>query len=152
MLRLSKRPPDLVIGEASNPYLKRWILIKPNRWFNVYLHRFCRSDDPRALHDHPRHSVSVILRGGYLDITQDADGKARPAILRRPGSINFRKASDAHRVQLLTGIDGREVRAWTLWIVGPHVREWGFHCPKGWRHWREFTAGERGEIIGKGCD
>ena len=29
--------------------------------------------------------------------------------------------------------------------------EWGFHCPKGWVHWRDFTAGKDGEIVGKGC-
>lgn len=42
---------------------------------------------------------------------------------------------------------------WTLFVTGPVMRQWGFHCPdKGWRHWKEFTAeGKPGEI-GPGCD
>jgi hypothetical protein len=31
------------------------------------------------------------------------------------------------------------------------VREWGFHCPRRWVHWRQFTAGPNGETVGKGC-
>lgn len=45
----------------------------------------------------------------------------------------------------------RGARAVSLFIAGPKVREWGFHCPNGWVHWREFTAGDRGELVGRGC-
>jgi hypothetical protein len=41
---------------------------------------------------------------------------------------------------------------WTVFITGPIVREWGFHCPKGWVHWREFTDARDSGSIGKGCD
>jgi hypothetical protein len=46
------RPPDFVIG-GDSPYMLRWWIIPRNKFFNIYLHRFLRSDDDRALHDHP---------------------------------------------------------------------------------------------------
>lgn len=134
------RPPDHVIGGADDPYLRRWWLIPRNRFANIYLHHFVRSDDDRALHDHPWVSVSIILTAGYREHmpTRIAD--------RLPGAIVARRAKAAHRVELRHG------PAWTIFLTGPRVRQWGFHCPNGWRHWREFTAGPKGETIGKGCE
>jgi hypothetical protein len=37
-------------------------------------------------------------------------------------------------------------------LTGPRIREWGFWCPQGWRHWRAFTSGRNGETIGRGCE
>lgn len=40
----------------------------------------------------------------------------------------------------------------TLFFCGPRVREWGFHCPQGWRHWRQYVAPTSyGNRVGKGC-
>lgn len=142
-----RREPDFVISPKGPefPYLRRWYLIPRNRWLNLYLHHFLRSDDDRALHDHPWASCSIILFGSYLEITPQ--GKH----IRNQGDITFRRASSPHRVELFGDPDG-ELPAWTLFITGPKVREWGFHCPQGWRHWKVFTAGPKGEHIGRGCD
>ena len=59
--KAAKRPPNAIIGGPENPYLLRWWLIPRNRWFNVYLHQFKRSDDDRALHDHPWINASIVL-------------------------------------------------------------------------------------------
>lgn len=159
-----RRPPDFIIGTADNPYLLRWHLIPRNRWCNIYLHKFLRSDDDRALHDHPWPSCSIILKGGYVEHLPDGHAKHCKA-----GCITFRKAHQAHRVELLTDwwnshlIHLKTLKftrpyrpCWTLFITGPKVRQWGFHCPKGWRHWREFcdvpTGEARGDEIGKGCE
>ena len=68
----------------------------------------------------------------------------------------------AHRIELpqrvLRRHDGTvygrvPVPTWTLFLFGPTVRDWGFHCPeRGWVHWKEFTAAGRPGEIGKGCD
>lgn len=134
------REPDISIGGREDPYLERWFAIPRNRWFNIYVHRFCRSDDDRALHDHPWVNCSVLLEGSYVEHT-DAGRTERQA-----GEVKLRTAKAAHRIELTNG------RCWTLFITGPRVREWGFCCPNGWRHWRDFTAGKRGETIGRGCD
>jgi len=151
-----RRAPDIVIGSADSPYLRRWYLIPHNRVVNVYLHQFVRSDDDRALHDHPWSNISILLRGSYFEHTRDGQ-----KLLRRPWRpwapwrLVIRRPSTAHRVELLsvaTVDSSRELPCWSLFITGPKVREWGFLCPWGWRHWRDFSTGERGETLGRGCD
>lgn len=137
------RLPDFIIGGADAPYLRRWWVIPRNRWFNIYLHHFLRSDDDRALHDHPWWNASILLEGSYLEHVR---GCGVPSY-RKPGAIYFRRASAAHRVELIGG-----AAVWTLFITGPVIREWGFLCPAGWRHWREFTSARDKGSIGRGCE
>ena len=137
-----RAPPAIVIG-GTDAYLRRWYVLPRNRWGNLYLHEFVRSDDDRALHDHPWRNVSVLLRGSYLE--HGDDGTVR---LRRAGAIVGRRAEAAHRIAL---IEGQPV--WTLFLTGPKRREWGFLCPKGWRHWRDFAnPADGGATVGRGCD
>ena len=140
------RKPDIVIGQPGDDYLHRWYLIPRNPIFNVYLHRFKRSDDDRALHDHPWINFSYLLEGGYLEHSI-AQGGIHRAVQRHAGDWKFRGPRSAHRIELRDHCE-----CWTLFITGPRIREWGFHCVAGWRHWREFTSGERGQHIGRGCD
>lgn len=138
--------PDFIIGGAHDAYVCRWFLIPRNRWFNIYLHDIHRSDDGRALHDHPWVNLSWVLNGGYWEHTI-APGGINRRVWRGAGALKLRMPSDAHRLEVEPGVP-----ATTLFITGPRVRQWGFHCPRnGWVHWRDFTAGERGELIGRGC-
>lgn len=101
----AKRPPDFVIGEVGNPYLMRWWLIPRNRFFNLYLHQFLRSDDLRGFYyEH--------LTGGRI-------------IRRDAGQVVTRRAVTAHRITLLTYCD-QPLPAWSLFITGPVTRQWGF--------------------------
>jgi hypothetical protein len=135
--------PDFIIGSAERPYLLRWWLIPRNRWFNAYLHKIVRDDDPRALHDHPWWNMSIVLRGGYMEHHQ-----LGLPVWRGPGSVVLRRATVAHRLTL--GATG--MPAWSLFITGPKVREWGFHCPNGWRHNAEFCAPDDSGRVGRGCE
>lgn len=132
--------PDVVIGGADHPYLERWWIIPRNASCNVYLHRILRSDDDRALHDHPWMNTSYILLGRYREITPEGE------FIREAGSMIEREASSLHRLELID-----DQPCISLFITGPKVREWGFQCPQGWVHWRDFTAGENGETVGRGC-
>src|SRR5690242_14714107 len=69
-----RRPPDVIIGGRDRPYMLRWFVIPRNRFFNIYLHHFHRSDDDRALHDHPWLNLSIILQGEYVEHTIEAGG------------------------------------------------------------------------------
>ena len=135
-----KRPPDFVIGGVDDPYMLRWYLLPRNRWFNIYLHKFLRSDDDRALHDHPWPSLSLVLCGCGIEHRKNG-----PRVFRA-GDVIFRGPRFAHQIEIVNG------PIWTLFIRGPKVREWGFHCPQGWRHWREFVQETDEGNIGKGCD
>lgn len=139
------RKPDFVIGPHDAPYLRRWWVIPRNRWFNIYLHQILKDDDDRALHDHPWWNVSIILKGCYDEITP----KGRKH--RGRGSIVFRRATAAHRLVLPIRNGGMSY-CWSLFITGPRVREWGFHCPRGWRVWTEFVDARDAGQVGRGCD
>lgn len=143
-----QRAPDFTIGGTDNPYLRRWFVTPRGDDGAVYLHQFLRSDEDRALHDHPWPSLGIILDGQYLEHVAGAEPE-----LRTPGMMIRREPETAHRVELLP--DHRltgEAPVWTLFLVGPRVRDWGFHCPQGWVPWQAFTAGTAGELVGKGCD
>ena len=140
--RIMERPRDFYIGDDPlAPYLNRWWIIPRSTGANCYLHEILRSDDDRALHDHPWANTSMVIDGRYIEHLPDGSSHMREA-----GSIVTREATAAHRLEILPG-----ERAVSLFITGPKVRDWGFHCPKGWVHWKDFTAGENGESVGAGC-
>jgi len=120
--------PRRVIGSEHGlqkaPLLIRYFLIR-SKYFGLYLHRLCRSDEDRALHDHPWTFVSVILTAGYIEHTPSG------AKRQRPGAILYRPALWQHRLELTRP-------AWTLVFRFEKYREWGFHCPQGWMPWYEF--------------
>lgn len=131
---MAKRRPDEVLGEQHSIYLERWYLIPHNRYFNVYLHAFHRSDEDRALHDHPWSNASILLWGAYKEHLPSGNVE-----LRLPGFVYARRATAAHRIELERFFLDHYLPVVTLFITGRHVREWGFLCPQGWRHWRNFT-------------
>lgn len=129
--KLFKRAPDFTIHRGAGVYLRRWYIIPRNRWFNMYLHHFVQSDDPRALHDHPWWSCSIILRGGYYEVVPKLeptriDARTHTDLLYGPRlsekyrrafahhyqdtkkiwrparSIRWRGALAAHRIELAT--------------------------------------------------
>lgn len=135
---LMRREPDYIIG---GNYMRRWWVVPRNAWCNVYLHEILRSDDDRALHDHPWDNTSLVIAGRYIEHTPYG------AYERRPGHSVTRKAAAPHRLEIPEG-----ERAVSLFMTGPKVREWGFHCPNGWRHWEEFCAPGDSSRVGKGCE
>ena len=174
IMRALSREPDFIIGGKDNPYLLRWYLVpwriwhrqareNPTLWRrvkgflglvlpSVYLHCFLRSDDDRALHDHPWFWCSILLRGGYTEHTI-ARGGIHHRRERRAPSMKVSSPWRAHRVELfeIPGAPWVCSPTWTLFITGPRFREWGFHCPNGWVPWRKFTAADDPGSIGRGC-
>ena len=153
------RPPDLTIGPRHNPQTHRWHLWLPKSWFaagwRLNLHRWWRSDDDRALHDHRGDSFSIILWGGYYEVTSHAWEPMKRKKWYGPGSVLWRQGETPHRVELKPGSEGK---VWSLWLRAPFRREWGFWCPKGWKRYDEYIAERDYNIpgststIGKGCN
>jgi len=142
--------PHFVISRHDGPYLLRWWLIPRNKWFNIYLHKFCGDDDDRALHDHPWSSLSILLRGSYIEHTdgpESAPGSGDRQRVYKRGSVIYRRPDYRHRIVLI-----ENQPAWTLFITGPQVRIWGFWCPKGFVPWFEFVDARDSGEVGKGCD
>jgi hypothetical protein len=164
LMPLSAEIPDEIIGPGyrwrktsglpptglRKPFLIRWFVIPKNKWCNIYLHKFMRDDEDRALHDHPWLNVSLLLINRYIEVTR---GEVRK--MYQAGDLKFRFASTPHRIELVrtrkTGHKRTKAHrergqpSWSLFITGPVTRGWGFHCPRGWREQKEFH--ERG-----GCE
>lgn len=138
--------PHFVIGGPDAPYLRRWHITPRGAGPAVYLHQFLRSDDDRALHDHPYESTSILMTGSYREHLPEG------AVLRPRGSVVQRDAMTPHRVELLRNDAGAEIPVWTLFLTGPRVRDWGFHCPKGWVPWQDFVDARDSGAIGRGCE
>lgn len=100
------------LGLAECPFLQRTML--DLRLFSIRLHHFRSSDDDRALHDHPWWFFTLILKGGYTDVSDTGD-----TVMKR-GHLYFRKAHHRHTVQVNPG------GVWTLCLMGPKSRTWGF--------------------------
>ena len=157
------RCADVVIPSGDHPYMYRWqpmrdyfahsddlakidkladLIALPFRPANVYIHRFARSDDDRALHDHPWPWASVVLQGCYDEHVpinpDDAAGATRRQHRARGSYAICQGGASPHRIEL------RKTQPLTLFITGAKYREWGFHCSTGWRHHKHF--------MNHGCD
>lgn len=126
----------LIHDRVSNlPYLERFYILP--RWatlglFRMVIHRFWASDDEcDGLHDHPWPYCTIILSGGYTEYRHN-----KPPRAAVPGSIIFAKARHLHRVKLLN----ENQVTWTLFIMGPRIRKWGFLVgePARWVHWKTW--------------
>lgn len=147
--RIAAERFDITRAWTRVPYLTRWSLLgrRTEGDAALYLHRFQRSDYEEP-HDHPWPFVSLILSGGYWELTPAPGWKNGAGPLRRrwygPGRVLVRPAHWIHRVDIP---DGRE--AWTLVLRGKKVRSWGFWCPAGFRPWRQHQSAMH--RTGSGC-
>lgn len=143
---IAGRQPDFLIGpNKDDPYMRRWWIIPRNRWFNIYLHEILHSDDDRALHDHPWFNASFLLLGRYLEHTIRRGGVA-VVTERRQGDLCLRTPWAAHRLETV-----ENERTISLFITGPIMRTWGFHCRRKWIPWKEFVDPDNNGQPGPGC-
>jgi|SRR5271154_3074577 len=160
----SKLPPRVIYDrEGKSPYLSRHYLIgapymkdgstpidrfgnpKPEAvfpkgfGFSLFLHRFHRSDDDEALHNHPwAWAWSLILAGGYKEEYRVGDDVTWRIV--GPGRLIKITKDHFHRVDLL------EKDSWSLFVAGPKEANWGFwdRTTKEFWPWRDFIAKVRG--------
>ncbi len=122
----------------------------PKRRWAAFLHHFHRSDEDTELHSHPwKWAVCIILVGGYREQSVlpdfDLEEETGPTDILRwniatrwrtffPFSVNVLTEKTFHRVELL------EEDAWSLVIVGPKAKSWGFLDVESRKYqpWRDF--------------
>ena len=117
----------------GEPYLTRYrLVITP--WVRVYLHRF-HAPDGDCLHDHPwGWWASLVLWGGYTELLQSKSGASWTRATRSVGSVAFHGTGHVHRIDRLHPTRS----TWTILVVGPHVRRWGFFARRGWIDARQY--------------
>ena len=103
------------------------------------VHWIRSSDEGRVFHDHPWDFVTIILRGGYYELTPvdsfSLDFRKR---WHGAGSVLFRRAADWHRLLIDPERAGGET--WTLFIMLPKKQSWGFRVRGKKIHWRAYLS------------
>ena len=111
-----------LIKVDGNPYLERYYFLNLRPFSRIVIHRFYQSDSD-GLHDHPWPFQNFILEGGYYEHTTEG------RYWRPPGYTAQATESFLHRVELDFDRSGPEV--WTLFCMGPKLKDWGFIDEQG---------------------
>lgn len=115
------------------PHFHRWTLARLPGGPAAYLHHFKSSDHWPNPHDHPKTFISIGLKGEYNEYSFDGD---------RPEMHHFkapwiRKFPPEHKHQIML-IQHKPV--WTLVLVGPKRREWGYWTDsQGFVWWKTYV-------------
>lgn len=135
---------------AGVPYLIRWNLFglgEDSNLFSIKVHKILQSDD-ECMHDHPWAFVSIILKGGYTEITKrneeaykrgfvnpEWDKKSILVVLSKkilPGAILYRPAYWVHKLKI-------DQPAWTLVFTFRKIKSWGFFTKAGFIDWKKYS-------------
>lgn len=139
-----------LIGTPECPFMKRWVL--QTRFGSIRLHHWMGSDDLRNQHDHPWSFLTIVLKGGYDDLsTEQIDCPAcdSQSFLRLAGDcqdcgnsgvidtlktsrmsagrVQYRHAHHRHSVKVDPG------GCWTLIFTSADQRKWGYWVGKFWK-------------------
>lgn len=99
-------------GLDECPYFRRTVLQLGPVSFRI--HEWYADDDTRHMHDHPHWFWTLVLRGGYVDVSPEGEDHLLA------GSARFRPAEYRHSV---TKVKPGTI---TLLVTGPSTRRWGF--------------------------
>ena len=117
-------------------YLHRRFLLPRNRFFNIYLHKFLSSDEADALHDHPWHSLSFLIRGLLVETTETQNGVLVHEVLKAP-LMKFRSATYKHRLSTV-GIPPKPPMS--VIFTANVIRNWGFWCEEEFIPWDQYHS------------
>ena len=109
---------DLVRTDDGRTYLTRWWLLA-TPWFGIPVHRMLTGDARDTVHDHPFAFLSIVLRGGYTEISRHP--RTLELEQRHVRRLNVMRTRRAHTI---THLD--RTPTWTLLLVGRQQASWGF--------------------------
>lgn len=160
LIRHAKKTPYFHL----NGYMERYWVVKPSKYipFASRIHHILRSDTDRHLHDHPWYYMTIILRGGYYEVTyatyEDTlkyfydrrykifygdDGIRYKQRWYGAGSVIMRKPGSWHRLVVPEG-----QTAWTWFFTSRKKQDWGFMTDSGkvlWRNYfKDYKEGDAG--------
>lgn len=109
VIRCAKGKPSLVARRQDGKVFMRCWQPAPC----IHVHQIVRSDDS-VFHDHEWDFASLILRGGYVEVTPEGHRHCAA------GSLRFMRADRWHFITLEQG------DAWSLVFTGPRRQHMGF--------------------------
>lgn len=134
-----------LIGESGRYLTRWWLLATPIGGLAV--HRMDGPDARQVLHDHPFGFLSFVVRGGYTE--RRLRPREMDVVTRTISWFNAMPPWGAHYISRI-----HRNPTWTLVLIGPQVRRWGFwqlrNVTGRWR-WTEHQAFDSGhEYEGRG--
>lgn len=156
----------VIVNCARDPYLHRWYVFRTER-MGLFIHKFVRSDEDRALHDHPWSFFVIPLWGGYIEHSdRELDHFEKWVAIKSWTEINQIVPSGLTIEQLKEAVNARvgiERRIWPLvssryrntkyrhrveliggrpsWSIFfrfSKLREWGFWPKTGFIQWNRW--------------
>lgn len=144
----------IIKRQNGEDYLERWAFNTP--LFCIKIHKIIASDD-YCMHDHPWAYKSLILKGGYIELTplnNKRNFERRETIVKymqydfkyplrtviKPGTLISRPGKHIHRLVLNKRADGSEIPCWTFVLTGARKQEWGFYTKTGWIKWFKYVG------------
>lgn len=126
----------------------RWTFLriggKNKPWVKMMIHHFPPNVTDRDPHDHPRPFVTFVLNGRYFDTEWEkldppldlGHGDLQHYMISieelRAGAVRYRPAEHMH----ITETDN--AGAWTLVVMGPEERQWGFLRNDTWWPFKNY--------------
>ncbi len=95
-------------------HFRRWEILK-TPWFSIWLHGIYAADKDLHLHNHPWDFKSIVIKGSYIEETENGPVK------QYPGKFNSRDGNSFHKIKSLMSS-----AVYTLFFVGKQKREWGY--------------------------
>lgn len=134
-----------IVNCDRDVYLHRWFVIRTKR-FGLFIHKFVRSDEDRALHDHPWSFIVIPIWRGYFEWSNCKGCQQYPEYYENQSCPNpqrkrvypilgarYRRAEYRHRVELIGGKP-----SWSIFIRFTKRRDWGFWLPAGFQQWNKW--------------
>ena len=128
LLARAQRTPynDITNLEGSEVYMRRWWLLNPYHdtpglrrfdWcpVSIRVHHILRRDHDRHLHDHPWNARTFVLKGWYLEQTEDGCN------MRIRGHSAAIRYEQYHRILSVS-----EEGVYTMFVTGRYRGTWGF--------------------------
>jgi len=119
----------IILNCDKDPYLIRWYLFRTEP-FAIFIHKFERSDEDRALHDHPWCFIVIPIWNGYIEHNQKGTFRVYPF-----WSVVYRHCLYRHRVELIG-----DLKAWSIFIRFKRQRLWGFWPEQGFVSWKKWWS------------
>jgi hypothetical protein len=101
-------------SKSGKLHFRRWQILK-TRWFSIWIHCIYAPDEDKHLHNHPWDFKSMVIKGSYLEETENGN------IFQKFGKFNSRNGDDFHKILKLN-----TEKVYSLFFVTPPKREWGY--------------------------
>lgn len=110
-------------------------------WLGVYLHDIFEPDGDRDPHNHPWPFISIVLRGGYVEVVHEEPEQEMSGVSPANPIMKVHKRFSVHRMggdnahRIIKAQPGLK----TLIIRGRRLpKGWGFFTREGYVPWQDY--------------